>query len=118
MAHLTERGRLMRKVVHFEIPADDVDRATRFYGSVFGWDVRHVPDLDYTLVNTEPGDEAAGMPSTPVLMLDVESVDDALKQVEAAGGAIVTPRTEIPGMGAFAYFTDPEGNTLGLFENG
>ena len=36
----------MRKVVHFEIPADDVDRATRFYGSVFGWDVRHVPDLD------------------------------------------------------------------------
>ena len=136
MAHLTERGRLMRKVVHFEIPADDVDRATRFYGSVFGWDVRHVPDLDYTLVNTVPVDEAshlpvepgaingglfrraAGMPSTPVLMLDVESVDDALKQVEAAGGAIVTPRTEIPGMGAFAYFTDPEGNTLGLFENG
>lgn len=125
----------MRKVVHFEIPADDLDRARTFYGSVFGWQVRHIPDLDYTIVNTVPVDEATqmptepgainggmfrrgdGMPTTPVLMLDVDSVDDALKQVEAAGGRVVHPRTEIPGMGAFAYFTDPEGNTLGLFEN-
>lgn len=125
----------MRKVVHFEIPADDLDRARTFYGSVFGWQITHIPDLDYTLVNTVAVDEAtqmpaepgainggmfrrgAGMPSTPVLMLDVDSVDDALKQVEAAGGSVVHPRTEIPGMGAFAYFTDPEGNTLGLWEN-
>lgn len=126
----------MRKVVHFEIPADDLDRARQFYGSVFGWQIHHVPDLDYTLVNTvavdevtqlpvEPGAINGGMfrrgtgaPSAPVLMLDVESVDGALEQVEAAGGTVVQPRTEIPGMGAFAYFTDPEGNTLGLFENG
>jgi hypothetical protein len=125
----------MRKVVHFEIPADDLDRARTFYGSVFGWQITHVPDLDYTLVNTVAVDEATqmpvepgainggmfrrstGMPSAPVLVLDVDSVDDALKQVEAAGGAVVQPRTEIPGMGAFAYFTDPEGNTLGLFES-
>ena len=125
----------MRKVVHFEIPADDLDRARRFYGSVFGWEIQHIPDLDYTLATTVPVDAAtqlpaeagaingglfqrsAGMPSTPVLMLDVDSVDDALKQVEAAGGTVVRPRTEIPGMGAFAYFADPEGNTLGLFEN-
>jgi uncharacterized protein len=46
----------------------------------------------------------------------VEAIDDALKQVEAAGGTTVTPRTPIPGMGAFAYFKDPEGNVLGLWE--
>ena len=115
--------------------AEFVERARRFYGSVFGWQIHDLPEMGYTLVNTVPVDEAtqlpvepgaingglferaAGMPSTPVLMLDVESVDDALKQVEAAGGAVVRPRTEIPGMGAFAYFTDPEGNTLGVFEN-
>jgi predicted enzyme related to lactoylglutathione lyase len=125
----------MRKVVHFEIPADDVDRATRFYRSIFGWRLTNVPGMDYTSVVTTPVDEesqlprepgaingglyrrSADLPSTPVLTIDVESVDDALKQIEAAGGSVVQPRTELPGMGAFAYFTDPEGNTLGLWEN-
>jgi predicted enzyme related to lactoylglutathione lyase len=125
----------MRKVVQFEIPADDVDRATRFYRSIFGWRLTNVPGMDYTSVVTTPVDEesqlprepgaingglyrrSADLPSTPVLTIDVESVDDALKQIEAAGGSVVQPRTELPGMGAFAYFTDPEGNTLGLWEN-
>jgi predicted enzyme related to lactoylglutathione lyase len=52
-----------------------------------------------------------------VLTINVASVEDALKQVEAGGGTVVRPRTEIPGMGWFAYFKDTEGNTLGLFEN-
>jgi predicted enzyme related to lactoylglutathione lyase len=52
-----------------------------------------------------------------VLTVDVESIDQALKHVQAAGGRVVRERTEIPGMGAYAYFTDPEGNTLGLWEN-
>lgn len=53
----------------------------------------------------------------PVLTIDVDSVEDALKQVESAGGSVVRARTEIPGMVAFASFKDPEGNTLGLWEN-
>jgi uncharacterized protein len=93
-----------------------------------------MPEMNYTIVRTTDVDEATQMPTTagaingglmsrsseapaPVLTIDVESVDQALKQVEAAGGRIVRERTEIPGMGAFAYFTDPEGNTLGLWEN-
>ncbi|GAA5134105.1 VOC family protein [Pseudonocardia adelaidensis] len=124
----------MRSVVHFEIPADDVARAKEFYGSVFGWQVQDMPDMDYTIVQTTEVDEATQMPTaagainggllrrsaetpSPVLTIDVESVDRALEQVEAAGGKVVRPRSEIPGMGAFAYFTDPEGNTLGLWEN-
>ena len=123
----------MRSVVHFEIPADDVARAKEFYRSVFDWQVQDMPDMDYTIVRTTDVDENQ-MPTTPgaingglmrrsqdtpgpVLTVDVESIDQALKQVQASGGRVVRERTEIPGMGAYAYFTDPEGNTLGLWEN-
>ncbi|TWF75598.1 hypothetical protein FHX44_111482 [Pseudonocardia hierapolitana] len=125
----------MRSVVHFEIPADDVARAKEFYRSVFDWQMQDMPEMDYTIVRTTEVDEATQMPAAPgavngglmrrsqdtpapVLTIDVESIDQALKQVEAAGGRVVRERTEIPGMGAYAYFTDPEGNTLGLWENG
>ena len=125
----------MSKVVHFEIPADDLDRAKSFYGSVFGWELRTVPmnggeytsvmttDVDeQTQLPTEPGAINGGMferneqLTSPVITIDVDGIDDALKQVEAEGGTTVTPRTAIPGMGAFAYFKDPEGNVLGLWE--
>jgi uncharacterized protein len=124
----------MDKVVHFEIPADDVGRAKEFYASAFGWDIqdaqveggtysiiRTVP-VDERQLPTEPGAINGGMmersPATPspVITIQVDSIDDALKKVEAGGGTTVTPRTEIPGMGAFGYFKDPEGNTLGLWE--
>ncbi len=124
----------MRGVVHFEIPADDVARAKEFYGSVFDWQLQDMPDMDYTMARTTEVDEQTQVPAspgaingglvprsadtpTPVVTVDVESIDQALKQVEAAGGRVVRPRTEIPGMGAFAYVTDTEGNTLGLWEN-
>lgn len=125
----------MRKVVHFEVPAEDLDRAKNFYGSVFGWQLNPVPmpGGEYTSVITTAVDEQTQMPtepgainggmmqrderiSSPVLTIDVDAIDDALKQIESGGGSTVTPRTEIPGMGAFAYFKDPEGNVLGLWE--
>ena len=123
----------MGKVVHFEIPADDLARAKEFYGSIFEWQLQDMPEMDYTIVQTtpvddqqmpvEPGAINGGMMQrtadapTPVITIDVDSIDDALKKIEAGGGSAVTPRTEIPGMGAFAYFKDTEGNVLGLWEN-
>jgi len=125
----------MSKVVHFEIPADDLDRAKGFYGSVFGWELQTVPmnEGEYTSVITTDVDEQTQQPTepgainggmfvrdervtSPVITIDVDGIDDALKQIEAEGGSTVTPRTAIPGMGAFAYFKDPEGNVLGLWE--
>jgi len=125
----------MDKVVHFEIPADDEARAKDFYGSVFDWELT---DNDmgggniYTTVTTvaiddqmrpkEPGAINGGImrrssdTPSPVITIGVESIDDALKKVEASGGSTVTPRTPIPNMGAFAYFKDSEGNTMGLWE--
>lgn len=124
----------MDKVVHFEIPAEDLERAKAFYGAMFGWEMVDVPGMAYTMVRTVPVDEQqmptepgainGGMmgrspeyPASPVLTIDVASIDDALERIEAAGGSVVRPKTEIPGMGAFAYFSDTEGNTLGLWEN-
>lgn len=125
----------MRKVVHFEIPAEDLDRAKKFYDSIFGWELQTMPmgDSEYTSVKTTAVNEQTQMPteagainggmferteqlSTPVITIDVEAIDDALKQIEDNGGSTVAPRTPIPGMGAFAYFKDPEGNVLGLWE--
>jgi predicted enzyme related to lactoylglutathione lyase len=123
----------MDKIVHFEIPADEIARAKDFYGSIFGWGLDDMEGMDYTIVRTvdvdeqqmpkEPGAINGGMMKrssdtpAPVITINVDSVDDALKKVEAGGGSIVRPRQEIPGMGAFAYFKDTEGNTMGLWEN-
>lgn len=126
----------MAKVVHFEIPAADLERAKGFYGSVFGWDLTTVAMAgggEYTSVVTTPVDEATQVPRepgainggmvlrdertpAPVITIDVPAIDDALEQVEASGGSVVTPRTAIPGMGAYAYFKDSEGNVMGLWE--
>ena len=124
----------MRKVVHFEISADDMARASEFYRSIFGWQLMDMSGqgMDYTLAMTTPVDEQqqpteagainGGMMQrsdhtpAPIITIDVESIDDALRQIEAQGGSTVTPRQAIPGMGAFAYFKDSEGNTLGLWE--
>ena len=124
----------MDKVVHFEIPADDTARAKEFYGSIFEWQLEEVPEMQYVTLITSPIDEQqlptergainGGMykrspqtPDTPVITIGVDSIDDALKKVEAGGGQTIVPRTQIEGMGAFAYFKDTEGNTLGLWEN-
>jgi uncharacterized protein len=126
----------MGKVVHFEIPADDVERAKNFYGAIFGWDLQTMPmgESEYTTVRTTAVDEQTQMPTepgainggmmqrdaristSPVITIDVDGIDDALKQIEDKGGSTVLPRTPIPGMGAFAYFKDSEGNVMGLWE--
>ncbi len=126
----------MRKVVHFEIPADDIDRAKDFYGSIFGWQLQTMDmgeGQQYTIATTTPIDEASQIPTepgainggmfirseetpTPVITIDVEDIEQALKEIDAAGGSTITPRTAIPGMGAFGYFKDSEGNLMGLWE--
>ena len=126
----------MDKVVHFEIPVDDTGRAKEFYASIFDWQLvdadmgggtiyttlMTVPVDEKTRIPTEPGAINGGLMQrskdtpAPVITIGVDSIDDTLKKVEAGGGKTITPRTPIPDMGAFAYFTDSEGNTMGLWE--
>lgn len=123
----------MNKVVHFEVAADDLERARKFYGDVFGWQITHYADMDYTAVNTVEVDEQQ-MPREPGaingdmfkreqpgettrIVIGVPSIDDHLPKVEQAGGAIVLTKQEIPNMGFYALFRDPEGNVVGLWED-
>lgn len=120
--------------MHFEIPADDIARAKNFYGSSFGWQLDDMQGgMDYTIVRTvevddqqmpkEPGAINGGMVKrssdtpSPVITINVDSIDDSLRKVEAGGGSVVRSRQAIPGVGAFAYFKDTEGNVMGLWEN-
>ncbi len=128
-------------IVHFEIPADNVDRAKKFYNKIFGWQYKEfdMPDQGstegdpyYGVITTEVDDK--GMPTTPGAIngglmkrkskdqpfmnyINVESIDEMLPEIKKHGGSIRMPKTEIgPGMGWIAAFTDTEGNLMGLHE--
>ena len=124
----------MGGVVHFEIPADDQDRARNFYSQALGWRIDPMPEMDYNVVITTPMDEKTGRPTepgainggmmardgeltTPVITVDVEDIDATLRAVEQLGGSTVKPKDAIPGMGFYAYFKDTEGNIMGLWQN-
>jgi predicted enzyme related to lactoylglutathione lyase len=120
------------RVVHFEIPFEDGDRARAFYAKVFEWSVDEMPELDYTGVGTGPaGDD--GMPSkpgyigggmakregtflNPTIVMGVEDIDAMLKVIEANGGKTLSAKEPVGDMGFAAYFTDTEGNTMGLWQ--
>ena len=123
------------RVVHFELPYDDPDRARAFYAQVFGWQLAPMPmpEMEYTIVSTGPASED-GQPSEPgyinggllartgasspgpVVVVDVADLDAALRAVEDAGGKIVTGRTPVGEMGVTAYVLDTEDNVIGLWQ--
>ena len=120
------------RVVHFEIPFDDGDRARAFYQNAFGWSVMPIPEMSYTMVSTgptgeqgptEPGYIGGGMMQRsagfqgPVITVDVDDIDASLAKVQELGGTTVRPRQEVGQMGFTAYFTDPEGNLMGLWQS-
>ncbi|HEU4364742.1 MAG TPA: VOC family protein [Candidatus Krumholzibacteria bacterium] len=117
----------MNRIVHFEIPADNPERATAFYAKALGWEFSKYPgDMPYWLVKTGadgvPGIDGGLMPRQhpgqgPVLVAGVESVDTTTANITKAGGVSVAPKMAIPGVGWAAYFTDPEGNVFGIFQN-
>jgi uncharacterized protein len=115
----------MMRVVHFEIPADNTERANEFYAGVFGWDMKQFGHEDYWLANTgdpnTPGINGAIMkrkhPQQPMVnSISVPSVDDYAKKVEQAGGIIVVPKFTVAGAGYLAFFKDTEGNIFGLWQ--
>src|SRR5919206_4811150 len=113
----------MNKVVHFEIPADDLDRAKTFYRETFGWQIQDWPMADgnvYAGVRTVEVDESTFLPrepgainggivrrdsvsTTPQVTVNVPSIEESLKKVTAAGGRVLKGRTAIENMGYYAY---------------
>ena len=121
------------KVVHFEIPADNLGRAKKFYGTVFGWSLNEFPEMEYTIAITveseqngmpnEPGAINGGMlqrqdpVKTPIITISVDNVDQAASTIEKHGGKMIRPKMAVGDMGFAAYFKDTEGNLVGLWQN-
>ena len=119
------------RVVHFEIPFDDGDRARSFYREAFGWQLMDVPGMSYTLATTGPtGEQGATEPGfinggmlrrqnpndTPIMVIEVDDIDVALATIESLGGQTLLGRQQVGEMGWAAYFKDVEGNLMGLFQ--
>lgn len=115
----------MPRVIHFELPADNPERAVKFYTDAFGWKFdKWGGPVDYWLITTGPADQpgingglmrrrdTGGVANT----LDVASLDDAMAAVEKHGGKIVVPKMAVPSVGWLAYFADTEGNVSGLMQ--
>ncbi len=121
------------RVVHFEVPFDDADRARDFYKEVFGWQIQPMPEMNYNMVSTGPTSDQ-GMPSepgfigggmmqrqapvnSPVLTLEVDDIDATINAIEKHGGAAVGEKMPVGDMGFAAYFSDSEGNLMGLWQS-
>ena len=125
----------MDRVCHFEVPYTEKDRMESFYGKVFGWQFSPAPgDMPYSFVITTEIDEQfkpktpgginggayprseEGGCSTPVIVIEVDSTEQRIKDVQAAGGRLIIGPHEVPGMGVYAQIADSEDNIIGLWQ--
>ena len=128
----------MPTIVHFEIPADDIERAKKFYTELFGWKIEKLlgmdtgnssssSDMEYWMITTtdEKGNKALGggmmkrkMPQQPnINYIGVEPVDEYASKVEKIGGKVVLSKMAVPGMGYFAVCLDTENNAFAIWES-
>lgn len=122
----------MNNVVHFEIPAENLERAKEFYSEIFGWKIEEtMPEyyLAYTtktdekMMPIEPGAINGGIQmkdndtgKNPIIVINVPDIDDYLQKIEKMGGNIAMPKMNVDNMLYYARFYDPEGNVMGIVE--
>jgi hypothetical protein len=122
----------MPRPVHFEIQADNPERAIKFYRELFGWEFNQWESQPYWLIKTgekgTPGIDgglmarqgAAPAGTQPVnaftCIVDVASCEETAKRVAAIGGTIALPKMPVPTVGWLAYAKDPEGNLFGFMQ--
>jgi predicted enzyme related to lactoylglutathione lyase len=117
---------VVRTVVHFEIPANDVGNLSNFYSQVFGWKFEKapMPGFDYWLISTGPRGKSVGggmykkegQDEKPRNFIGVENIDAAIQEFKGAGGTEVAGKAEVPGQGWTFIGADPEGNMIALWQ--
>ena len=119
-------------IMHFEIPAEDLEKLKSFYENLFGWRIKKTGDMDYYMIHTVETDEK-GVAKEPginggmmkkkspqqgqVNYIWVESVDEYAKKAQELGGRVLMEKQEVPQMGWFMIVSDPEGNVFGIWED-
>src|SRR5512143_1359208 len=120
----------MDSVVHFEIPADDMEKAKKFYKAVFGWSMNDMstPQGPYMMVQTTETDQedvpkkpgainggrTTGMLKNegPRIVVDVKTTETTAKKIVANGGKTLTQTTPVMHMGFYMLCMDCEGNLV------
>jgi len=110
--------------IHFEIPANDLNRARSFYNKLFGWEIHEVPGRkDYLLIASNGQERVSSSiikrfnpRQTTIIYFDVPSVEKCSSRIQELGGKIVVPKKPVPGIGYFAICHDTENNSFGIWE--
>jgi uncharacterized protein len=115
-----------RPVVHWELMSKDPAKLSAFYEQIFGWKIQHMPEMNYRLVDTGgTGGINGGIlkpqrsepwPGNIVLYIGVDDLAAYRQRIVAAGGKIQVEEQEVPNMGSFTLFTDPEGRMMALWQ--
>lgn len=115
-----------KTVVHFEIPANDPAKLSKFYSDVFGWKFERtqMSDIEYWMISTGPRNKSVGGGmykrtgewDAPRNYINVDKIDKQIEAFKNAGGRELVPKAEIPKMGWSFIGADPEGNLIALFE--
>lgn len=119
-------------IIHFEIPANNVEKLKKFYEELFGWTITLAPGpIEYWVIQTVPTDEKGmlqrpgvngGMykkqdpQNKPINYFSVESITDFLTKIVKMGGKITQPKQEVPEVGWIAAAEDPDGNQFALIQ--
>ncbi|HLC31353.1 MAG TPA: VOC family protein [Candidatus Nanoarchaeia archaeon] len=124
----------MDSVVHFEIPAENLERAQQFYKTCFNWQIQPMPAMKYTILRTGQTNEKTYMPEktgfinggmmqrtppiqSPIITINVENMQQAIETIKQNQGTLIKEPFVVEGMGIAAYFKDTEDNILGLWQN-
>jgi predicted enzyme related to lactoylglutathione lyase len=114
-----------RPVVHWEFWSEDPEKIATFYEKVFSWDVKNIPEMNYRLVETggqgginggimKP--QAGPWPGKLAFYIDVDDLDAYGKKIQEAGGKVIMDKMDVPNVGQFSLFEDPEGRVLGMWK--
>ncbi len=113
----------MHNICHFEIPADNPERARKFYGELFGWSFEDltIGTTQYWSIKTPSGIGGVMMQrqqpgQQPVNYVHVSNLQESIGKAETLGANTLLGKTPVPGMGWFAIIQDPEKNVIGLWE--
>ena len=114
-----------KPVVHWEFWSKDPSKVSDFYSKVFDWKIQAMPDLNYHFVDTQGGGINGGImkpqqdgpwPGNMAFYIDVDDLGSYRKRITDAGGKIIVEEQEVPGMGSFSLFADPDGRVLGIWK--
>ena len=116
----------MPRIVHFDIPSDNPERAQKFYQDVFGWEfAKWDGPMEYWMIKTGENDTpgingglARRMPGQIGMIntIDIPLIDEFIIKIQSNGGQILVPKMEIPGVGHYATCMDTEGNIFGIIQ--